>query len=63
MISVNGASEPVKLELPHTVGMWETTAPVILDLKTGENVLVLNHQTDGYDKGFSIHHFKLTPVK
>lgn len=63
MITTNGGADTVKLELPHTVGMWDTTAPVILDLKAGENVLTFNHQTDGYDKGFSIHHFKLSSVR
>jgi hypothetical protein len=61
-ISANGA-EPVKLEMPHTNGMWDTTAPVTLELKAGKNVLTMNHQTDTYPKGFSIHHFTLTPVK
>lgn len=61
MVTTNGAAEPVKLELPHTVGMWETTSPVSVELKEGENVLTVNHQTEGYAKGFSIHHFKLTP--
>lgn len=63
MISPNGSDKPVKLELPHTVGMWKTTAPVTLELKAGKNILTINHQTDGYPKGFSIHHYKLTPAK
>ena len=43
--------------------MWETTAPVTVELKAGKNVLTMNHKADGYAKGFSIHHFKLTPAK
>ncbi len=62
LISANG-SDPVKLELPHTVGMWETTDSVTVELKAGKNVLTFNHQTDGYAKGFSIHQFVLTPAK
>ncbi len=62
-ISANGSDKPVDLELPHTVGMWETTEPVVIELKAGKNVLTMNHHTDGYAKGFSIHHFKLTPAK
>ena len=62
MIRANGA-DPVKLELPHTVGMWDTTAPVTVNLKAGKNVLSFEHQTDGYAKGFSIHQFVLTPTK
>jgi hypothetical protein len=60
-IAANGADKPVDLELPHTVGMWEITSPVMVELKEGKNVLTFNHHTDGYAKGFSIHEFKLTP--
>jgi hypothetical protein len=49
--------------LPHTVGMWDTTAPVTVELKAGKNVLSFLHQTDGYAKGFSIHQFLLMPAK
>jgi hypothetical protein len=28
----------------------------------GKNLLRFEHQTDGCAKGFSIHHFKLTPL-
>ena len=56
------ASEPVKIELPHTVGMWETTKPVQVELKEGQNVLQFNHNSDGYEKGFSIKNFTLTPA-
>ena len=63
VITANGAADSVVLELPHTVGMWDTTAPVVIELKEGKNVLVMNHQAEGYGKGFSIHHFKLTPAK
>ena len=63
LISANGSDKPVDLELPHTTGMWDTTQPVTVELKAGKNVLTMNHQADGYAKGFSIHHFKLTPAK
>ncbi len=62
LVSVNGAPEPVKLSLPHTVGMWETTASVGLDLEQGENVLRLVRSSDGQPKGITIHHFTLTPA-
>ena len=52
----------MKLELPHTVGRWQITSPVTIELEKGKNVLTLNHQTEGYAKGFSIHHFKLAPA-
>lgn len=60
-ITANGGSELADLELPHTVGMWEVTEPVVVDLKKGSNVLKFSHHTDGYEKGFSIKEFTLTP--
>jgi len=42
--------------------MWDTAAPTTIELNEGKNVLRLEHQTDGYAKGFSIHHFLLTPL-
>ena len=62
IVSVNDNPEPVKLSLPHTVGMWEATASVGLDLKQGENVLKLVRSSDGQPKGLTIHHFTLTPA-
>ncbi len=61
MVSSNGSKEPVDMELPHTVGMWDVTAPVVVELKKGKNVLKFSHHTDGYAKGFSIKEFTLTP--
>lgn len=62
LITANGAKEPAKLELPFTVGMWDTTAPVQVELKKGKNVLSFSHMTEVNAKGFSIREFKLTPV-
>jgi hypothetical protein len=62
LITANGANEPAKLELPFTVGMWDTTAPVQVELKKGKNVLSFSHMTEVNAKGFSIREFKLTPV-
>lgn len=63
LITVNGSGEPVKLPLPHTVGMWESTGSVILDLKPGGNTLKMTRHSDGQAKGFSIHRFTLKPAK
>lgn len=62
MLDVNEESK-AELALPHTVAMWETTAPITIQLKEGKNTLKFTHQTDGYAKGFSIHEFKLVPLK
>ena len=59
-IATNGAKESTDIALPHTVGMWEETAPVEITLAKGKNVLRFSHQTDGYAKGFSIRDFTLT---
>lgn len=62
-IRANGADDPVELALPHTVGLWETTAPVEIELVAGRNTLHFQHRSDGYDKGFSIRDFQLTPIR
>ncbi len=36
--AANGAA-PVEIALPYTIGMWENTPPVKLELKAGKNVL------------------------
>ncbi len=63
LVSVNDTPNPVKLSLPHTVGMWETTASVGLDLERGRNTIKLVRFSDGEPKGFTIHHFTLTPAR
>ena len=62
LVSVNESAEPVKLALPHTIGMWETTKSVVLDLKQGKNILKLTRHSDGQPKGFTVHQFKLSPA-
>ena len=61
-VSVNGAKDLVDMPLPFTVGMWETTKPVELDLVKGKNVLTFSREHDNL-KGVSIRDFTLTPVK
>lgn len=60
LVSANGENQ-AKISLPHTVGMWERTEPVTIQLRKGKNILEFSHQTDGYAKGFSIKEFRLTP--
>lgn len=61
LVSANGG-EQVQIALPFTVGMWDTTEPVQVELKQGRNLLKFSHKSDGQAKGFSIREFKLTPV-
>lgn len=37
-VSANG-EDAVEMALPYTIGMWDTTAPVAIELKAGKNVL------------------------
>jgi len=62
-IIVNGKATTI--ELPHTVGMWETTKPVKLQLKEGKNTLTLSRKGVAQEvatKGFTIRDFTLNPV-
>jgi len=61
LISVNDDEEAVELELPHTVGLWEETKPIQLQLKRGKNTLRFSHTTSGKPKGFAIHELTLSP--
>jgi len=60
LVSANGAKQPVELPLPHTVGMWENTEPVVIELVRGKNLLRFSRE--GSVKGVTIKDFTLTPV-
>ena len=62
-VTANDAQQPVEIDLPNTVGMWDTTAPVKVELVKGRNVLRFAHRASGYEKGVTIRDFTLTPVK
>lgn len=48
------------VELPFTLGMWERTKPVEIELKQGRNTLMLTSETG---RGFTMREMKLDPVK
>ena len=50
----------VDIELPFTLGKWERTRPVTIDLKEGRNSLQFTLKTP--NKGLTIKEFKLAPV-
>ena len=58
-LAVNGAGEAVSIPLPFTVGMWENSDPVEIELVKGTNVLRFSRE--GNVKGISIRDFTLTP--
>ncbi len=59
-VTVNDARDKTEVVLPHTVGMWEETAPVAITLAKGKNILRFSRE--GSVKGISIKDFKLTPA-
>ena len=50
----------VDIEVPYTLGKWDDTKPVTIDLKEGRNSLQFTIKPP--NKGLTIKHFKLTPV-
>ncbi|MBI1375236.1 MAG: hypothetical protein GC159_21165 [Phycisphaera sp.] len=63
-LTVNGDKQPTRIELPHTVGLWQTTEPVTVKLTKGKNVLKFTRKGVKHEvavKGFSIKEFTLTP--
>jgi hypothetical protein len=60
---VNGKVHTI--ELPHTVGMWETTDAIKVELKKGKNTLTLSRKGVKQEvaiKGFTVRDFTLSPV-
>lgn len=60
LVAVNAATELIDIELPFTVGMWDTTQPVIITLTKGTNVLTFS-RTEPI-KGLTIKDITLAPV-
>lgn len=61
LVTVNGADEPLRMPLPHTVGLWENTEPLAVELKKGRNVLRFQRYSEGKAKGVTIKEFMLVP--
>ena len=55
--SANGGAE-VEMPLPYTIGMWEKSEPVEIELRAGSNELTFRGPSR-----VTIDHFTLTPVK
>lgn len=65
-LSVIANGKAVEFEMPHTVGLWQTTKPVQVELKQGKNTLTFSRKgvkREVEPKGFSIRDYTLTPVK
>ncbi len=60
LVATNGTTTPTDIALPFTVGAWEKTQPVEIDLVKGPNLLRFS-RTEPVN-GLSIKDFVLTPV-
>ena len=60
-LSINGADQPINIELPYTKGLWGELEPVHVELKQGTNVLKFSRM-HFFMNGISIRDFKLVPV-
>jgi hypothetical protein len=75
LVTANDAKEPVRMEMPYTVGKWGETAPVTVALTKGVNKLTFNRTVipdfikEGYKfagpeyGGITVKDFVLKPVK
>jgi len=63
-VKANG-SNALEWAMPHTVGTWDTTQPVTVQLKKGENTLTFSRkdvQAPVQKKGLTFKEFTLTPA-
>jgi len=58
-LQVNGSTEVTVIQLPFTVGMWDQTEPVWVELESGQNKL--RFLREGEVKGITLKEFTLTP--
>ncbi len=75
LVTPNDAKEPVRMEMPYTVGKWGVTAPVTVSLTKGVNKLTFNRTVipdfikEGYKfagpeyGGITVKEFTLKPLK
>jgi hypothetical protein len=61
LLIVNGSKSAIDIPLPFTVGMWDTTEPVTVELKEGKNHF--HFKREGGVKGITLKDFTLTPVR
>jgi hypothetical protein len=61
LVSANGAAA-VPFAIPYKMGLWETSKPIVVELKSGSNTITFARPED-MRKGVAIKDFTLTPVK
>jgi hypothetical protein len=62
-VVANGSGAPVDIEVPYTVGMWDVTPPVSVELVAGRNVLRFSNAANVVPRGVTIREFMLKPVR
>jgi hypothetical protein len=61
MVAANEPANPIEIPVPYTMGKWQATQPVEVNLVKGANLLYLALQEGS--RGVSIRNFMLTPVR
>ncbi len=61
MVAVNNPKAPVEITVPYTIGKWEQTQPLEVNMVKGANTLYLALQEGS--RGLTIKDFIMTPVK
>ena len=61
LVLPNQATAPVVMPMPYTKGMWQTTAPVPINLVAGPNTLRFTRKAPF--RGLTIKEFTLTPIR
>ncbi|MBT8044284.1 MAG: hypothetical protein KJO79_04975, partial [Verrucomicrobiae bacterium] len=61
-LKVNKANKVTDIALPYTIGMWDQTKAVAVELKKGENVLTFS-RGHYFMRGVTIRDFKLVPAQ
>ena len=59
LLTLNEAAEGIEIPIPYSLGAWQQTPPVTIELKSGANTLAFTHQT----RAFALKDLTLTPVK
>lgn len=61
LISASGGPQPVEIDVPYTLGMWEYTTPVTLDLKQGQNTIHVELKAGS--RGVTVKNFMLRAAR
>jgi hypothetical protein len=59
LLTLNKATEGIEIPIPYTLGAWQQTPSVTVELKQGGNTLAFTNQT----RAFALKDLTLTPVK